>query len=268
MCQNGLLLKGHKEMHFIVFKLKHLKVAMLIFFVMFLLTLNLNGQDALASVYFGKTVRLVPIYCVDKEEKEIALTFDASWGSDKTESLIETLNSFEIPATFFLVGMWVDNNVELTKKISSSGFEIGTHSNLHPDMTTLSEDNIKKELVYSVKKIEDAVEKKVKVFRCPYGAYNNSVLNVASELNLKTVQWDVDSLDWKNLSSSEITKRILKGTKSGSIILCHNDGLNTVEAVKEFVPILKARGFKFKTVSELIFDDNYTIDSTGKQIKK
>ena len=254
-------------MHFHIIKLKTLKIVAFILLVCVTLAVNWGGNEALASVFFYKPVRKVPIYCVETDTKNIAISFDAAWGSDKTQDIINILNGNNIPATFFLVGMWVDKNEEMVKKIDEAGFEIGTHSNLHPDMTKLSSDKIKLELESSVKKIEDITGKKVKVFRAPYGAYNNTLLNVAESLNLKTIQWDVDSLDWKGITASQICSNIITKTKSGSIILCHNNADHIVEALPSIITTLKSRGYNFVRMSELVYSDNYTIDQTGKQIK-
>lgn len=254
-------------MHFHIIKLKTIKIVAFVLLVCVTLAVNWGGNGALASVFFYKPVRKVPIYCVETSSKEIAISFDAAWGSDKTQEIINILNGNEISATFFLVGMWVDKNEELVKKIDEAGFEIGTHSNLHPDMTKLSKTQMELELTSSVKKIENITNKKVKVFRAPYGAYNNTLLDTAENLGLKTIQWDVDSLDWKGLTASQICSNIITKVKSGSIILCHNNADHIVEALPTIISTLKSRGYKFVKMSDLVYNENYTIDSTGKQIK-
>lgn len=254
-------------MYFYVVKSKTLKIMAVMLLVCVTLAVNWGGNDALAGVFFYKTARKVPIYCVQTDTKNIAISFDAAWGSDKTQDIINILNANEVEATFFLVGMWVDKYPEMVKKIDEAGFEIGTHSNLHPDMSKLSSTQIELELSSSVKKIEDITNKKVKVFRPPFGAYNNTLLDTAERLGLKTIQWDVDSLDWKGISASQISSNILTKVKSGSIILCHNNADHIVEALPTIITTLKSRGYNFVKMSDLVYEDNYIIDSTGKQIK-
>ncbi len=254
-------------MHFYVIKSRTLKIMAFMLLVCVTLAINWGGGDALAGVFFYKQVRKVPIYCVETTNKDIAISFDAAWGSDKTEDIINILNSNDVQATFFLVGMWVDKYPEMVKKIDEAGFEIGTHSNLHPDMSKLSADQIKMELETSVKKIEDITNKKVKVFRPPYGAYNNTLLEIADSLSLKTIQWDVDSLDWKGITSSQIASNIISKVKPGSIILCHNNADHIVEALPAVITALKSQGYNFVKMSDLVYESNYTISSTGKQIK-
>ena len=233
---------------------------------MFVFCLGIFPTREVTQVFLYANTRKTPIYCVDRQDKQIALTFDAAWGSDKTENILSVLKEFDVKATFFLVGFWVDKNEDLVKKIDEMGFEIGTHSNTHPDLSKLSKEQIDLELSVSKQKIENVIGKQVKVFRPPFGAYNNLLIEEAEKNNLKTIQWDVDSLDWKGISAKEISANILKRVKSGSIILCHNNADFIVSALPGVILGLKERGYVFKTVSELVFEDNYRIDNAGKQI--
>ena len=137
------------------------------------------------------------------------------------------------------------------------GIEIGTHSNTHPDLSKLSETQIKLELETSCKKIENITGKKVELFRAPYGAYNNKLLDITESLGLSTIQWDVDSLDWRGISSAQICSNIFKKVKSGSIILCHNNSDHIVEALPTIISCLKQRGFKFSTIGDLIYKTDF-----------
>ncbi|MDE6586492.1 MAG: deacetylase, partial [Clostridia bacterium] len=107
--------------------------------------------------------------------------------------------------------------------------------------------------------------KKVDLFRAPYGDYDDELIKTASELGYYTIQWDVDSLDWKDLSASDIAMRVINNVKNGSIILMHNNGLHTAEAVPIILETLKNRGYSFVPVGELIYRENYVIDGTGMQ---
>ena len=253
-------------MKFIVFRLSIIKKLFFLFFLLALLCINLDG-GRVAGVFLGQTIRKVPIYCVETTEPKVAISFDAAWGADKTEKIMEICKEYEVNATFFLVGFWVDNNPDLVKKISDSGFEIGTHSNTHPDMTKLSAENQKLELETSISKIEKITNKEVTLFRAPYGAYNNSLIEQAESLNLKTIQWDVDSLDWKGLSADEITMRIINNAKNGSIILCHNNSDHILDALPLLLDRLKKKGFTITCIGDLIYQDDYTINSQGIQSK-
>ncbi len=217
------------------------------------------------SIYFGMAKRLVPIYSVDTDEKKVALTFDAAWGSDKTEKIVTMLKDAGVLGTFFLVGFWVEQNPDKVKFIDDAGFDIGTHSNTHPKMSTLSESQINSELKTSIDLIKNITGKPVKYFRPPFGDYNDTLVQVAGTLGLKTIQWDVDSLDWKGLSASEILSRIKSSVKNGSIILCHNNSEHILEALPLIIDYLKTQGYKIVKLSELVYEENYHIDNNGLQ---
>lgn len=217
------------------------------------------------TIYFGYAYRLVPIYSVETSEKKVALTFDAAWGSDKTLKIVQMLSDENILGTFFLVGFWIENNKDKVKAIDSAGFDIGTHSNTHPKMSTLSEPKMKEELETSMKMITKITGKPVKFFRAPFGDYNDTVLTVAGNLGLKTIQWDVDSLDWKGLSASEILSRVKSSVKNGSIILFHNNSDHILEAIPLVISYLKSEGYSMVKISELAYDNNYIVDNNGLQ---
>lgn len=217
------------------------------------------------TIYFGYASRLVPIYSVDTSEKKVALTFDAAWGSDKTLKIVQTLEDAGVKGTFFLVGFWIEQNKDKVKAIDEAGFDIGTHSNTHPKMSTLSQAKMKEELETSMNMITNITGKPVRFFRAPFGDYNDTLLTVAGSLGLKTIQWDVDSLDWKGLSANEILSRVKSSVKNGSIILCHNNSDHILEALPLVISYLKTEGYSIVKISQLAYDDNYIIDNNGLQ---
>lgn len=254
-------------MPFCVVKSRTIKIFLSMIVVAVLLCISFEGYSS-AAVWFGYSSRLVPIYNVETEAKQVAISFDAAWGADKTQEIIDILKEYDCTATFFLVGFWVEKYPEMVKMIDDAGFEIGTHSNTHPDMAKLSKESIKSELTTSMNKIKDITGKDVKVFRAPYGSYNNTLLNTASELGLKTIQWDVDSLDWKGISAAQVTERIMQKTKNGSIILMHNNADHVTESLRLSLDWLKMKGYKVTSIGELIYGENYFIDANGVQHKQ
>ena len=134
-----------------------------------------------------------------------------------------------------MVEFWTEKYPEYVKKISDNGNEIGTHSATHPYMSKLGESEIRKELTTSSEAIEKITGKKVELFRPPYGDYDDLLIETATDMGLYTIQWDVDSLDWKDLSASDIAMRIVSRTREGSIILCHNNGKHTAEDRRIFL---------------------------------
>ncbi len=222
-------------------------------------------ESGASEVFFGNTTRKIPIYSVQTEDKKVALSFDAAYGADKTEQIMKILSDNGANATFFLVGFWVDKYPEIAQKIANGGFEIGTHSNTHAHMSKMSAEDIQKDLSTSVDKIKSATGVSPIVFRAPYGEYNDTLITEAQKLKLYTVQWDVDSLDWKGISAEEIRSRVVTRVNPGSIVLFHNNSDHIVEALPGILELLKSRGYTFCSVGELIYRDSYVIDNNGRQ---
>ena len=212
-------------------------------------------------------MRKLPIYCVETEEKKIAVTFDAAWSAEDTDEIIEILKKHNAKATFFAVGDWVEKNPEAVKKLYNAGHEIGNHSDTHPSFSQINREEIKSEILNCNKKIEKITGVEPKLVRAPSGDYDNKSIEVTESLNMKMIQWDVDSLDWKKLSVDEMYGRVVSKTQKGSILLFHNGVENTPEALDKILTKLEKDGYKFVTVSELIYWDNYDIDHTGRQVK-
>lgn len=254
-------------MRFLVLKKSLLKVIVILLIVSIILTLNIFGQPS-AVVYFGQAPRLVPIYGVDTQEKQVAITFDSAWGADKTLGILDLLKKYNAKATFFLVGFWVDKYPEMVKAIHEQGIEIGTHSNTHPDFVNLSAEQMRLELTTSIEKIKNITGHNVSLFRAPYGSYNNTMLQLTDSLNLKTIQWTIDTLDWKGLSGGEMVSRVQNKLTNGAIILCHNNSDNILDGLELILNRLTASGYKFVSVGDLIMKDNYYIDNLGIQRQK
>lgn len=213
------------------------------------------------------STRSLPIYAVETEEKKIAISFDCAWGVDYTDKLLDIMEKNDVRCTFFAVEFWVKKYPEYVNKIVNAGHEMGTHSRTHSYMSKQSEAEIRDELTTSSAAIEKLTGKKVTLFRPPYGDYDNLLIDTCFDMGIFPIQWDVDSLDWKNLSGTEIALRIINGAKNGSIILCHNNGLHTAEALPMIFSTLKNRGFEFVPIGELIYKENYRIDHNGVQQK-
>ena len=236
-------------------------------FILFTLLCALVEKTGAYAVYFNGSNRKLPIYSVERSDNKISISFDCAYGADYTKQLLDVLDEYNVKCTFFMVEFWVKKFPHLVKEICDRGHEIGSHSKTHPKMSTLSKAQIEEELLSSIKAIEDITGKKVELFRPPYGDYDNDLIEVCESLNLYPIQWDVDSIDWKDISASEITKRVVSKTKSGSIILCHNNGLNTAKALPYVLSNLKEKGFEFVQIGKLIYKENYKINSFGVQIK-
>ncbi len=246
------------------FSIKPVKVFISLLLVCVTLGFMLSATDC-ETVYFGYAIRKVPIYSVNTDEKKVALTFDAAWGADKTSKIVEILTNEGVGGTFFLVGFWSEKYADKIKEIDAAGLDIGTHSNTHPKMSQLTSSQIEDELTMSMNLITSVTNKEVRFFRPPYGDYNDQLLTVANNLGLQTIQWSVDSLDWKGLSADQILARVKAGVHNGAIILFHNNSDNIVEALPQVIAFLKAEGYSMVNLSDLVYKDSYTIDNNGVQ---
>lgn len=251
-------------MNFRVFRLHKALLPCLLAAVFLALAITLHFTGAYA-VYTGGTVRKLPIYSVEREDKKIAISFDCAWGVDYTQEILDVLARENVRATFFMVEFWAEKYPEYVKKIDEAGHEIGTHSATHSQMSKLSEGEIRQELASSSEAIASVTGKAVELFRPPFGDYDDLLIRTAREAGLYTVQWDVDSLDWKGLSAPEIAQRVLTRVQSGSIILCHNNGEHTAEALPAVLSALKTRGYTFVPVGELIYRGNFRMAADGRQ---
>ena len=218
---------------------------------------------------FAQSDRLLPIYCVETDKKQIAISFDAAWGNDDTETLINILKEYDVPATFFVVGAWVDKYPESVKQLSDAGHQIQNHSNTHPHMPQLSAEQMIDEIESCNKKIENITSVCPTLFRPPYGDYDNATIETLDSLKMYTIQWDVDSLDWKdNATPDSICKRVTSKVKNGSIVLFHNDADHTPAALPNILKCLKDEGYEFVFIEDLIYKENYEIKHDGTQCKK
>ena len=235
--------------------------------LLFLLTPVLNIPERLASV-FAQGERLVPIYYVATNEKKIAISFDASWGAERTQQILDTLAEHDIKTTFFLTGFWVEDYPDFVKAIAEAGHEIGNHTYSHPHLNSLTIEEVREELTKVERMIASASGQKTILFRPPFGEYNNQVITAANELGYRTIQWSIDSLDWQNLTKEEIVHRVTNLAHKGAIVLFHNNGLNTADALPEIIAYYHKHGYKIVPISELIYQENYYIDpNSGAQIK-
>ena len=211
--------------------------------------------------------RDLPIYNVDRQDKVVSLTFDAAWGNEDTQKLINILNKHNVKATFFIVGQWADKYPESVKALSDNGMEVMNHSDTHPHMVKLSRDEMLSQINSCDEKVMKITGKKPTLFRAPYGDYNNSVVEAVRASGHYCIQWNVDSLDWKGITADKITSRVMSKAKNGSIILFHNAALHTPEALPGIIESLQKQGYTILPVSQLIYQSDYSIDNAGVQHK-
>lgn len=214
--------------------------------------------------------RELPIYCVSTDKKQVALSFDAAWGNEDTATILEILAKHNVKVTFFMTGGWIEKYPDDVKAIAAAGHDLGNHSENHKQMSKLSKEECIAELKKPHDKVKELTGKDMTLFRPPYGDYNNTLIAAAKETGYYTIQWDVDSLDWKDYGVDSIINMVVnnKHLGNGSIILCHNGAKFTADALEKMITGLQKKGYEIVPISQLIYTDNYHIDHEGRQIKE
>lgn len=229
---------------------------------------NIEVMETLSSAVSQFGDRKLPVYSVQTTEKKIALSFDCAWGAEDFDSMMETLDKHNVKATFFMTGGFVSDNPECVKTLVEKGHEPGNHSEHHYDMATITAGEMKTEIMDVHKKVKELTGKDMKVFRPPYGSYNNELIDTVYGCDYYPIQWDVDSLDWKGISAAEITKRVTGKVTNGSIVLFHNAGEHTPEALPDILNYLLGEGYEILPISKLLLTNEETyIDHTGRQCR-
>ncbi|MFA5014853.1 MAG: polysaccharide deacetylase family protein [Actinomycetota bacterium] len=183
----------------------------------------------------------------------IALTFDDGPNPEYTPKILDILNQYKIKGTFFLVGTEVEKYQDLAKRIINEGHCIGNHTYSHRSFKQLSRVEIKKEILKTQQVFKDVLEYKTRLFRPPFGRLQLSSLAVCVKLNLTTVLYSLDSLDWKKTSKEPILGRLNSNMlKAGNIILLHDDNVITSNILPEIIKGIENRGLGFFTVEELL----------------
>lgn len=218
-----------------------------------------------ASIMTAVTTRELPVYNVDTNEKVLSISFDAAWGRANTEGILSILDQYDVKTTFFLVGFWAEKHPDLVAELVARGHEIGNHSATHPHMAQLTDAKIREELRQCSELVRSITGKPTTLFRPPYGEYNDSVVRISREEGYECVQWNVDSLDWKNISAQDMISRCTKNVNPGDIVLFHNDSKYILEALPQILEYYISNGYKIIPVSQLLLEGNTWIDHTGKQ---
>lgn len=222
------------------------------------------------SITVSNTVggRELPIYCVETDKKQVALSFDAAWGNEDTATILEILRKHNVKVTFFMTGGWVESYPDDVKAILADGHDLGNHSENHKNMSQLSDEECEEELMSVHRKVQELTGYEMFLFRPPYGDYDNDVIKVAKACGYYPIQWDVDSLDWKDYGVDSIIQTVTqhKHLGNGSIILCHNGAKYTADALETLITTLQEQGYELVPISQLIYKDNYHLDHEGRQI--
>jgi polysaccharide deacetylase family sporulation protein PdaB len=246
------------------------KIGIIVLSIIMLLGIGFKYLPDAITVSNFSSKRDLPIYCVNTEDNKVALSFDAAWGNEDTKNILDILAKHDVKVTFFMTGEWVSKYPDDVKAIAAAGHDLGNHSENHKQMSQLSKEQCTQEIMKAHNKVKELTGIEMNLFRPPYGDYNNTVVGTARDCGYYTIQWDVDSLDWKDYGADSIVKKCTehKNLGKGSIILMHNGAKFTPEALDRVITGLKDKGFELVPISQLIHKGEFTIDHTGRQFAK
>ncbi len=191
----------------------------------------------------------------ENEQNKIALTFDDGPHPKYTLEILDILEEYHVPATFFFVGENVSYYPDAAREVARRGHEIGNHTYTHPSAIKTNNENLRQELLNCERIIQSVTDTSPKLFRPPQGSWDTRVYELVRAHDYSVILWDIDTLDWAQTPANKISDYVLENTESGNIILMHDyhsHGCSTAQALRLFLPKLIERGFHFVTVSELI----------------
>lgn len=217
-------------------------------FISFILSsflLVVKGEDD----YKTKIIREVPTI-----KKFVALTFDDGPSSIYTPQILDILKENKVKGTFFCIGSKIAKNPLTSKRIAKEKHEIGNHTYTHPYIGSLSSNKLREEIEKTQKEILKITGVKTKLFRPPGGRFNPRIVNLVEDTHHQFIlwSWDQDTRDWSRPGVNRIVRKVLKNISNGDIVLFHDTGSQTVKALRILVPLLKEKGYKLVTVSQLL----------------
>ena len=196
------------------------------------------------------------VYCKSpKSSKRVALTFDDGPHPRYTDVILNILKEYGVTATFFVIGVNVENYLDAFKKICDSGCEIGNHTYSHKRIGNMSDSEIENEILKCEDVLQKAMGKRTQLFRPPQGCTPEGLSKITCRLGYNVVLWSIDTLDWSLNPSDNICSVITSEINGGDIILMHDyvsGGNTTCDALRKIIPMLLAEGYEFVTVSQLL----------------
>lgn len=199
----------------------------------------------------------------DPKQKLVALTFDDGPDDNFTPKVLDVLKRHNVKATFFLVGQRAQVLPDLVKRMAREGHEVGNHTWSHLKMSDATPAAIRDQIRRTDQALRRLSGQRITLFRPPYGELDPKIMQEADNLKLKTVLWNVDSLDWKqDVNTEGVVRNVLGNARPGMIVLHHSAGgkgedlTNTVEALPQIIQTLRSQGYRFVTVSELLATGN------------
>jgi peptidoglycan/xylan/chitin deacetylase (PgdA/CDA1 family) len=234
----------------------------------------LGGTAAVASAFAAGYQSIAPtgqwygrtFTGLSRGTKQLALTYDDGPNDPHTFRLLEVLARHNVHATFFVIGRYVQQRLDIVRELVKAGHIVGNHTFTHPLLTLKSTDEVRRELSDCRKAIEDAIGEHSNLFRPPFGGRRPAVLRVARELGLKPIMWNVTGYDWTAPPAAEIERKVQKQMRGGDLILLHDGGhkqmgadrSQTVLATDHLISRYRSEGYDFVTVPQMLEEPRAT----------
>lgn len=196
-----------------------------------------------------------PIYRGNPGKPMVSFIINVAWGNEYLSDMLATLKKHNVSASFFLEGNWAKKNPDLVKIIVDAGHEIGNHSYSHPDMAKITAGRARDEMVKTNEVIEATTGKKCRWFAPPSGSYRDETVKIADSLNMETVMWTVDTVDWQKPTPETLINRVMSKVGNGSLILMHPTA-STAKALDQLITLIEKKNLQIGTVTELMKEDH------------
>ncbi|MDR4946393.1 polysaccharide deacetylase family protein [Neobacillus cucumis] len=201
-----------------------------------------------------KNLQPTAIYKGHPDKPMVSFIINVAWGNEYLSDMLATLKKHNVSVTFFLEGNWTKNNPELAKMIVSAGHEVGNHSYSHPDMSKITADKAREQMIKTNEIIEAATGEKCVWFAPPSGSYRDETVKIANELGMKTVMWTVDTVDWRKPSPDVLINRVMSKIGNGSMVLMHPTE-STAKSLDRLITLIEKKNLQIGTVSELMDEE-------------
>ncbi|MFB4158750.1 polysaccharide deacetylase family protein [Geomicrobium sp. JSM 1781026] len=203
----------------------------------------------------------VPFYRANDQKPMVAFIINVAWGNEHLPDMINTLNEKDVTATFFLDGSWVKSQPRLARMIQEEGHEIGNHAYNHPDMATLSDEEIRDQLERTNNMISVTLDVEPVWFTPPSGSFNDRVVEIAKDMDMYTALWTVDTIDWQNPSTDAMVERVTSKIHPGATVLMHPTK-PTKEGMEAMIDGIRAEGLEIAPISEVLSEQRAPLPRT------
>lgn len=192
-----------------------------------------------------------PIYKGNPEKSMVTFLINVAWGNEYIPPILETLKMHHLKATFFFDGSWVNDNPDLAKKIYKDGHEIGNHAYSHPDLKSFSNEKAMQELKMTNDIIKETLNITPQWFAPPSGSFKDETVQIAHKLNMYTILWSVDTVDWKKPNTDQMVQNVVSKVHNGAMVLMHPTA-PTAEGLEKMIVDIQKKGYTIGTVSDMM----------------